>query len=668
MTPISKSPAVFSVHQLGPGSSEVLAAEGLDALCASARAGRLVVLCGAGVSREWPSLSPIVAPSPPLPGLLELVKEGVVEALPSILAARVSAALPAMGLEQFLENVAAVAGDDALGALDLLEAPGSRPNYRHLAIASLAALGGLRAIVTVNFDTFLEQALSDLGVAYVVPEEAANEAEAYRGVFGRGDRLPLFKLHGTLRNRVSLITTIETVGLGLPRYKAGAVRLAVEGSDLLVLGYSDNDVDVFREIEAGARGKVFWHLLTPPPAGRGDFARVGLFLMTRRHWVFSGSLDAMLEAVMERLDPAAAAAVLARLGAPDLAAVDAAEAQAVPGWSAALGLRSRANFGAWMTLPAAALIVRRSLPEDTAERAALRRDLLSLVEGMAAPGALVEIARCNQVAEEIANRGERREAIRMRRKLLARYGRSPERRLVAALLEEKIRLIRHEILQRWQQGWAIVHAAQVRRELGRRSEMPARDRERLRAMLEIRIPAGLHGLAQRCFAWEVRLRCGGRLLQPFATAPRRLRRWLARMAERRYRRIVDAEFGAGFRGLAMMRVAELLLLRRERWTPEVDELLAAARWRTRPSWQQQDEADEAQWLGIADGLRLIVLGAPKLAQAHLIRTFRYYAERGDISGRCQCLVYLAAAHADLGETARARGRLRAMARIRGRYR
>lgn len=32
-----------------------------------------------------------------------------------------------MGLEQFLESVTAVVGDEALGFLDLLEAPASRP-------------------------------------------------------------------------------------------------------------------------------------------------------------------------------------------------------------------------------------------------------------------------------------------------------------------------------------------------------------------------------------------------------------------------------------------------------------------------------------------------------------------------------------------------------------
>jgi hypothetical protein len=174
---------------------------------------------------------------------------------------------------------------------------------------------------------------------------------------------------------------------------------------------------------------------------------------------------------------------------------------------------------------------------------------------------------------------------------------------------------------------------------------------------------------QRLLGWELRLRCGGRRWQRRLAAlvgwPRRR---LAGLAERRFRRIVDAEFGAGFRGLAMQRVAELLLLRHEAWTPEVDELLAAARWRTRPDWRLLDSADEAQYLGIPDGVRLLYLGDLQRARGHLIRTFRYYAHRRDISGRVQCLLYLAAVYVELGKPELARAALGGVGRIRGRYR
>jgi phosphoserine phosphatase len=660
----------IAAHRIVSGCEGSAPAQALEALCAAARAGRLVVACGAGLSREFPALAPIVGASRPLPGLLELLRQAVLEPLPLDLKAAAAVELPAMGLEQFLESVAAVVGDEALEFLDLLEAPASRPNFRHLAIARLAARGCLRAIVTVNFDTFLEQALEQLGVPYVVPEEAGDEARAYRELFGRSGRLPLLKLHGTLRHRASLLTTIETVGLGLPRYKAGGLRLAVESGDLLVAGYSDNDVDVFREVKrAELRGSVFWHLLAAPAPEQPELARIASLLVGHRHQVLSGSLDELLAAVAERLDPGATSAVLAGLGVADLAAIAAAEAREAPGRAEELRRRASRLAASWLTPAASALIVRRCLHEDTREQAELRRRLLELVERVPAPGARVAIARCNQVAEELAHRGERSAAIRLRRRLLAEHGGGDDRRLAAPLLEEKIRLIGHELAQRRHRARAIVRILEVRRELRRRGDLPARDRARLRSILGVRFPASLHRLVQRLLGWELRLRCGGgRWRRRLAALVRWLRRRLAGVAERRFRRVVDAEFGAGFRGLAMQRVAELLLLRREAWTPEVDELLAAARWRTRPDWRLEDAADEAQYLGIPDGVRLLYLGDLPRAREHLIRTFRYYAQRRDISGRVQCLLYLGAVYVGLGWLEAARAALGCMGRIRGGYR
>ena len=42
------------------------------------------------------------------------------------------------------------------------------PNYNHRLIATVAAQGLIRYLVTTNFDTFLEAALEESGVPYVV--------------------------------------------------------------------------------------------------------------------------------------------------------------------------------------------------------------------------------------------------------------------------------------------------------------------------------------------------------------------------------------------------------------------------------------------------------------------------------------------------------------------
>jgi hypothetical protein len=65
------------------------------------------------------------------------------------------------------------------------------------------------------------------------------------------------------------------------------------------------------------------------------------------------------------------------------------------------------------------------------------------------------------VAEEMAHRGERTAAIRLRRRLLTEHGGGGDRRLAAPLLKEKIRLIGHELAQRRQRARAIVRIVRV---------------------------------------------------------------------------------------------------------------------------------------------------------------------------------------------------------------
>ena len=393
--------------------------DALDDLWSSLQTRRLIIFFGAGVSREFPSLAPIARPSGPLPGLIDLLREVVLEKLPPALRDSAAALLPELGLEQLLESVAGVVGDDAMDFLSVLELPESRPNYRHLAMARLAQAGCLRALVTVNFDTFLERSLEALAVPYFVPEEAADEARAYRQSLNRRGSIALLKLHGTLRNRDSLITTIETVGLGLPRYKVAALRGMLEGSDLFFLGYSDNDVDVFREIEhSDIRGRVFWHFLDPPDLDHPALARISAFLRAHRHWIFSGSLDEVLETLLKRIDPEAPARILEMLGFSSLSDVEEAERLAVEEWSKFVRRRVKEHTDAWLTPEASALIVRRSLGESPDELRVLRRELLEYVEHASMLTPRVEIARCNQVGEELAHRGETTVSIRMRRQLL----------------------------------------------------------------------------------------------------------------------------------------------------------------------------------------------------------------------------------------------------------
>jgi hypothetical protein len=625
----------------------------------------LVLVFGAGVSREFPSLAPLARPSG-LPGLIDLHREAILQRLPPHLRQSASNLLPEMGLEQLLENVAGVAGDDALDFLDVLEPAASRPNYRHLAIARLARAGRLRALVTVNFDTFIEQSLEELEVACIVPEEESDEAAAYRRSLA-GDRLALFKLHGTLRNRASLITTIETVGLGLPRYKSGALRAVLEDRDVFFMGYSDNDVDVFREIEqADLRGRIFWHFLDPPDPAAAHLVRIASFLSATSPWTFSGPLNPIFETMLDDIDPVVSAELLARLGCSSFDDLERAEKQALGARTDDLRRQVAAQAAPWLTPEVSALIVRRSLAESSKELVALRRDLLELIERSPARKARVEVAHSNQVAEEMSHRGEVGPAIRLRRELLAKY-RHASGPLRALLLEEEVRLVSYELRSRREIGRGLLRGLRLWRELRPGSTgLPERDRSRLRLMLAIRYPAMLHRWGQAVLARELAARIKGSLGRGLAWSLRRLRMAVMRASERQYRAIVANEFGAGFRGLAMQRVAEMALLTKG-WTPEVDDLLRGARWRTRPGWQRREEGDEFQYLSIAEGLRLFYLGDLPKARRNLWRTYKYYAARRDVSGRAQSLLYLAFMNVEQGESQKARRLLQEVYRLRKAY-
>jgi hypothetical protein len=641
--------------------------EALDELRESARSGRLVLFFGAGASREFPSFAPLARGSG-IPGLIDLLREAVLEPLPPDLKLAAAKHLPELGLEQFLDSVAGVVGDEALDFLDALEPPDSRPNYRHLAIARLAAAGRLYGVITVNFDTFLERSLEALGTPYVVPEEADNEAAAYRRVLSDG-RLALLKLHGTLRNRASLITTIETVGLGLPRYKAAVLRALLEGSDVFFFGYSDNDVDVFREIEqADLRGgRVFWHFFDPPAPGAPGLGRIVSFLAARRHRMFSGPLNIVLEALLDDIGPAVSSGILAELGFATFDELEGREAKDLGRRRDELLRQVGAHTASWRTPEVAALIVRRSLGEPAKE---LRRDLLELVDRAPALPPRVELTRSNQVAEEMGHRGDVTASIRFRRALLRKHRREFDGPLRAQILEEKVRLVSYEVRHLRTFARGVVRGLSAWVALGpKRARIPERDRSRLRLMLAIRYPALLHSVGQALFARELKAGMQGGWGRAGAWLLRLARVAVMRESERRYRAIAGSEFGAGFRGLAMLRAAELALLTRG-WSPDIDELIGHARWRTRSGWQgtTEEEEDEFLYVSIQEGLRVLYLGDLAKARAILRKTYRYFATRQDVSGTTQSLLYLALVEVALGNPRRAGAHLRMVRRLKKRNR
>jgi hypothetical protein len=136
-------------------------------------------------------------------------------------------------------------GVGALGFLDLL-AVGS-PNVDHFYIAALAKQGAVPLIITTNFDTLIEDALTATRVPLQMRVRNLDRWPAKK------KPVTVFKPHGCLTDPAAIIMTARHAGRALPTRTANSLRAALDDAVLLIDGYSGNDDDLFPELMRGAR-------------------------------------------------------------------------------------------------------------------------------------------------------------------------------------------------------------------------------------------------------------------------------------------------------------------------------------------------------------------------------------------------------------------------------
>ena len=134
----------------------------------------------------------------------------------------------------------------------------------------LASSGQLAGIITTNFDRLLEFALDDWGVAYNV---FVNDFEPGR------DKVSIVKVHGCISDINSLQFMRREYFRGLDRSFVDRLIEAVKGCELLICGYSGNDVDLFpvisEVIHRGGRLPTTVVDIAPPHESRfGSFTSV----------------------------------------------------------------------------------------------------------------------------------------------------------------------------------------------------------------------------------------------------------------------------------------------------------------------------------------------------------------------------------------------------------
>jgi tetratricopeptide (TPR) repeat protein len=145
---------------------------------------------------------------------------------------------------------------DTIGerALDLLEVVGSgSPNYNHFFLSYALANRYLKAIVTTNQDQYIEKAFCELEVGNQLDKCITNNQFKIRQ-----GKLQLFKLHGSLGDRDSIVATLHQVGRGLEQQKAQVFTKLLEDFPFIFAGYRGADLDI-REVLIKAKCKeIFW--------------------------------------------------------------------------------------------------------------------------------------------------------------------------------------------------------------------------------------------------------------------------------------------------------------------------------------------------------------------------------------------------------------------------
>jgi tetratricopeptide (TPR) repeat protein len=223
----------------------------------------LALFCGAGISMAPPSALPN----------WRMLADGIIRAVGQAAGETPRLADMAEGSRPFLDHLLKselrpdvvmetlydVMQEQSLAALDVLDV--TTPNVNHLLIAHLAAAGYVNCVVTTNFDCLIETACQARGVivhTVVTPEEYAADA-------GPGQGLTLYKLHGSIEQRPTLIASIDGIARGLDERKKTVMQQLLARHHLLFLGYSGNDFAInadyllLEQMQPGARG-ITWNL------------------------------------------------------------------------------------------------------------------------------------------------------------------------------------------------------------------------------------------------------------------------------------------------------------------------------------------------------------------------------------------------------------------------
>ncbi len=261
---------------------------------AAARERRLVVLVGAGISALPPSNVPRWSQ------LYQALLDAMCAATSKSLDLPEGTLTSDLILSQAsLDNIGdALIGNCSPAAIFPVFAAirGAPLNPANISIGRIAAAGGVKAVLTTNFDLLLETALARSGVDYGVwvPEQFQRAQD--------DGRLPVVKLHGTLVAPDSLIETADQKLRPMRPHINAVCAAALRNAYLLVVGYSGADRNVISLLSEHANAK---HMLWVTPNGRRLDEAVAPLIQSGANVVEADTID-VLQEIADALGAAAA--------------------------------------------------------------------------------------------------------------------------------------------------------------------------------------------------------------------------------------------------------------------------------------------------------------------------------------------------------------------------
>ncbi|WP_372366711.1 tetratricopeptide repeat protein [Candidatus Uabimicrobium sp. HlEnr_7] len=222
---------------------------------------KAVFFCGAGISLEPPAglpnwkklrdftLESIAAKNellslylPPLLSTPTIAEPGEKGITPEVVASEISA-----NCKGYFESFRALKD--------------GKPNINHMYLAKMASEGLIRHIITTNFDTFIEEALSKENVPFYVCR-----TEEEFSLFDEKQEVIVLKLHGCITLPETITSTVEQEAKGLSFIKSQAIRTLIGHYSFIFWGYSGADLkidlDYLQLISCKERAQGFyWHFV-----------------------------------------------------------------------------------------------------------------------------------------------------------------------------------------------------------------------------------------------------------------------------------------------------------------------------------------------------------------------------------------------------------------------